>query len=318
MTARLAVLGVGEQAEALYRNILRMPRLELAAHRSRLGWTDAEGDAALLELRTQRLVRVGPGGELVTDHPRAALERLVSAEEARLATRRQDLARVRDSIDQFAADHRIGRELSSASAPDRERVDRAELVAVHEHLAASTVGAVRQAARTAPSQDVAGYPTLRHQVQEGRELRSLYASDVVERCATWRAAWAQTGEAARVSRTLPSDFVVFGTDVALGSTEWGRSDGDFVVLRDPMVVAAFVELFDRLWLASAALEPAADEPEGLLELMRQGLKDEAIARVLGISLRTVRRRVAALMAEHGVDTRFQLALRLAERRGRAD
>ena len=48
--------------------------------------------------------------------------------------------------------------------------------------------------------------------------------------------------------------------------------------------------------------------------MRQGLKDEAIARLLGISLRTVRRRVASLMDDHQVSTRFQLALRLAERR----
>ena len=40
---------------------------------------------------------------------------------------------------------------------------------------------------------------------------------------------------------------------------------------------------------------------------------DAIARALGVSLRTVRRRVAALMEECGVETRFQLAVKLTER-----
>ncbi len=42
------------------------------------------------------------------------------------------------------------------------------------------------------------------------------------------------------------------------------------------------------------------------QLLALGMKDEAIARYLGWGLRTVRRRVARLMEEHGVDTRFQL------------
>ena len=51
-----------------------------------------------------------------------------------------------------------------------------------------------------------------------------------------------------------------------------------------------------------------------------GLKDEAIARFLGVGLRTVRRRIAALMSIHGVDTRFQLgaALALAALGGRSE
>ena len=52
----------------------------------------------------------------------------------------------------------------------------------------------------------------------------------------------------------------------------------------------------------------------LLTLLGTGFKDEAIARYLGIGVRTVRRRVAALMEEHGVHTRFQLGA-VAERRG---
>ncbi|MFI6494765.1 hypothetical protein [Streptomyces sp. NPDC050564] len=43
----------------------------------------------------------------------------------------------------------------------------------------------------------------------------------------------------------------------------------------------------------------------LLHLLTSGLKDEAAARHLGLSLRTVRRRIAALMDRTGANTRFQ-------------
>jgi DNA-binding NarL/FixJ family response regulator len=45
-----------------------------------------------------------------------------------------------------------------------------------------------------------------------------------------------------------------------------------------------------------------------------GATDEVIARKLGIGLRTVRRRIASLMTELGVDTRFQAGVE-AVRRG---
>ena len=52
----------------------------------------------------------------------------------------------------------------------------------------------------------------------------------------------------------------------------------------------------------------------LLRQLAAGAKDEQIARTLGLSLRTVRRRVADLLIELGVDTRFQAGVE-AVRRG---
>ena len=57
-----------------------------------------------------------------------------------------------------------------------------------------------------------------------------------------------------------------------------------------------------------------DERQFLLEQLMAGVTDEVIARKLGIGLRTVRRRIAALMTELGVDTRFQAGVE-AVRRG---
>jgi DNA-binding NarL/FixJ family response regulator len=49
-------------------------------------------------------------------------------------------------------------------------------------------------------------------------------------------------------------------------------------------------------------------------MLAAGAKDEQIARALGVSLRTVRRRVAALLADLGVRSRFQAGVE-AMRRG---
>ncbi|WP_433663820.1 hypothetical protein ACQPW1_17945 [Nocardia sp. CA-128927] len=50
----------------------------------------------------------------------------------------------------------------------------------------------------------------------------------------------------------------------------------------------------------------------VVNAMNAGLKDEAAARKLSVSLRTYRRYVAEAMASLGVATRFQLGVRSAE------
>ena len=57
-----------------------------------------------------------------------------------------------------------------------------------------------------------------------------------------------------------------------------------------------------------------DEYIRLLRLLATGCKDETAARELGISVRTLRRRVAKLMADLQVETRLQLGAE-AVRRG---
>jgi DNA-binding NarL/FixJ family response regulator len=104
-------------------------------------------------------------------------------------------------------------------------------------------------------------------------------------------------------------------------SEWGNAAADYVLIREPMIVAAFVALFDRAFERALPLAvdadggPSSDQGSNadvqLLRLLGLGLKDESIARYLGCSLRTVRRRVAHLMNVHGAQTRFQLGVAAA-------
>jgi hypothetical protein len=134
----------------------------------------------------------------------------------------------------------------------------------------------------------------------------------------WARSFAASGEEQRVSLAPPSEFAVFDQRALVATAEWGDPASGYVLVRDPMVVAGFTALFDRAF--ARALPVAPDDAEGhdhddeddrLVRLLGLGLKDESIARYLGCSLRTVRRRVAQLMERHAVQTRFQLGVSVA-------
>jgi DNA-binding NarL/FixJ family response regulator len=84
------------------------------------------------------------------------------------------------------------------------------------------------------------------------------------------------------------------------------------------VVDALRLLFEVLWRQGAPMpgtQPAGDRRNlQVLRLLAAGAKDETIARQLGLSLRTVRRRVAEQISELGATTRFQAGVEAARRR----
>jgi DNA-binding NarL/FixJ family response regulator len=92
---------------------------------------------------------------------------------------------------------------------------------------------------------------------------------------------------------------------------------------------ALVEVFEAFWRLSAPIlttpgsdvkgdAPAASveptqETQHLLALLTAGLTDESIARMLGVSERTVSRRVGRLQELLGARTRFQLGVQASRR-----
>lgn len=135
---------------------------------------------------------------------------------------------------------------------------------------------------------------------------------------------AEAGEQVRSTAQLPVPLVVIDERIAM------------VPLRDPVdgapaaaivypsgLLDVLLLLFDHLWERTAllsAVAPATAAPLSanqlqLIELLLSGATHAAAARQLGISQRTMERRVAALMAEVGARTTFQggvqAALRIA-------
>ena len=120
-------------------------------------------------------------------------------------------------------------------------------------------------------------------------------------------------------RDLPS-VAVFGTEAALVTADGSGHDAGRLLLRAPALVALVRALFEEYWaqavplpLAAGAATDSSDEFRSVLDLLQMGMKDESIARQLGVSLRTVRRRIADLMDDLGASTRFQAGAEAARR-----
>ena len=323
MSPFLTPFRVPEPAETLYRQILRSPTGTVATHAAALGWSVEEATSALHALIAIRLVRETTDHQVVVEHPRAALERLIDSEEARLEDRRRELSEARSAILQFTADHRVGQAGNAAGRhPAWEEVSAQLAPSLVEHTIRSTSGLIRYSVvrlDVGPGVDDDTYRTGLAAVAAGREQRTLYPLGALEDPVgqRWMRAWAEAGEQQRVCDNPPSEFAVFGAEVVLAAAEWCSAEADYVLIRDPMLMEAFTTMFDLAWSAALPVpDPAVetDTDRRLLTLLAGGFKDEAIARYLGWGVRTVRRRVANLMVDLGADTRFQLGV-AAQRRG---
>jgi DNA-binding CsgD family transcriptional regulator len=93
-----------------------------------------------------------------------------------------------------------------------------------------------------------------------------------------------------------------------------------LVVREPVLISFLCALFDQFWVS--ALPFTTDGPgyqnvsddlrRSILELLAQGLKDEVVARRLGMSVRTCRRHIATLMQELGAESRFEAGVKAAQ------
>jgi DNA-binding CsgD family transcriptional regulator len=154
---------------------------------------------------------------------------------------------------------------------------------------------------------------------------ALFAHDGVLR--TLEAA-AASGQRVVVADGLPFTGLVVDDKAALVdlSRHDERADGSFVVRRRP-ATAAVAALFDISFDLATPMGPTlalhSGESDGaplverdrrILGLLATGATDQQIARTLGVSTRTVERRVALVMQTLGASTRFQAGAK-AVRRG---
>jgi DNA-binding CsgD family transcriptional regulator len=155
-------------------------------------------------------------------------------------------------------------------------------------------------------------------IANGRTSRAIYPVRAVHDAPDALRARVAVGEQIRVLPDLPSRLLVIGDSHAVVPEPLGYADVPLSIVRQQGVVEAMAQWFELLW--EQAVAPSLDENTApldlrgfLLQQLAAGGHDEQIARMLGISLRTVRRRVADLMSELGADSRFQAGVEAARR-----
>jgi sugar-specific transcriptional regulator TrmB len=133
---------------------------------------------------------------------------------------------------------------------------------------------------------------------------------------------AAAGQEIRVVDRVPVKAVIVDREVAMLPLRHNQHTAAASVLIHPSgLLDAMLAFHDVLWergyplLAGSGGSPAEiDEIDGrILALLLSGLTDQAVAGKLGLSLRTVQRRIHQLMARAGVGTRVQLGWHAARK-----
>ena len=130
----------------------------------------------------------------------------------------------------------------------------------------------------------------------------------------------ELGEDARVLAELPVKLIIGDDHTALLVPEPARAglEGAFVV-RASGLLNALCGVFETLWTlgvpvtASGDGAKLSDRDRTIITLMAAGVTDDAIARRLRLSRRTVVRRITALLDRLGATTRFQAGVQAANR-----
>ncbi len=162
-------------------------------------------------------------------------------------------------------------------------------------------------------------------VDRGIRLRTLYARHVAEvgYMNDYLHELAALGVEVRLAAHLPMRMLIFDDDRALLPIDPADSSQGAFAIHGLELVRSLDTFFDFCWHDAipldrvAAEDKAVDTPlspqeELIVRMLAAGAKDEAIARQLGISARTLSRALSNLLENLGVQTRFQAALKVAE------
>jgi len=162
--------------------------------------------------------------------------------------------------------------------------------------------------------------------QRGVPGRSLYQNSVLsDRRNLDYARWLSgLGPEIRSAPVVPIRMTIFDRSVAAILHRQPQLPLEMFVVREPALVIPLVELFEISWAAAKPIDaPDPNQSEereptqqelALLRLLASGSTDEAAAKKLGVSVRTVRRIMAELMDQLKASSRFEAGHK-ATRRG---
>ena len=317
----LHIAGIEPLEERLYRALLRTSPLSLPEIADALGVP-----VGLLRGPAERLVAIGFVTTLTDESdlyvpvpPDLALHLVVSREELKLQRRFEELSRLRGSA------ARLSRQLAGEAKESRvdvvHVVEGDPLVRRKAHdvalLARNEVRILEP--MPLPDDDLDTQPDVQRKIIY--ERAALDEPDVLERVQRRQL----QGDNVRLIPHPPARLVLADTDLAFVELDPDAQDRSRGALVHPSpLLSTLNTVFDLLWDRAIPLDVGvrggdtagwriSDEDAAMLRLLAAGLKDQAIARHLGIGLRTVVRRIGNLSRALDAETRFQAGLQAARR-----
>ncbi|WP_327249637.1 LuxR family transcriptional regulator [Streptomyces sp. NBC_01320] len=314
LSEALRILGIDHEAGRVYMALLDLAPAPLSAIGAAAALDGAELAAAYGKLVDAGLASAAvEGGDVVAPVPPAAgLEilgrhRAAELDESRITVggafesfRRQRLAAYNDDLVEVVTGEAIGPRMRQAWASAREQIRQFDSPPYFP-LSGATDDALATLARGVTQRVVYSRESLEHPGQ---------LEAVIEPCI-------EAGEQARVLPSVPVKLVIIDEAYALVSLSIKEADvhNTMLVVQPCGLLSALVALFEQAWQNALPFHGRTARPGGLLPadrrllwLLAGGASDEVIAREIGISRRTLFRRVQILMARLGATSRFQMAL----------
>ncbi|MEU5218633.1 helix-turn-helix transcriptional regulator [Streptomyces sp. NPDC020807] len=322
LSEALRLLGIGPEAGRLYLELLERAPAPLSAVGAA---ADLDGDALWSAYGTLvdaglASAAAGPGDVVAPVPPAAGLEilgrhRAAELDESRITVggafesfRRQRLASEKDHLVEVVTGDAIGLRMRQAWASARSQIRQLDsppyfplpgATATEDALATLARGVTQRVVYSRESLELPGN-----------------LEKAIEPCI-------EAGEQARVLPSVPVKLVVIDESYALVSLSIREVDvhHTMLVVQPCGLLSALIALFEQTWQSALPFHGHTARPGGLppadrrlLRLLAGGTSDEVIARELGISRRTLFRRIQILMARLGASSRFQMALQ-AQRSG---
>lgn len=318
----LGTLGLSSEEEALYRALVDFPSATSSALSSALRLPVVEVERLLAGLAGQGLVARTGGAETryVASSPAVALGPLVRQRRDELRRAELELAALTERFWVSAADRTAGDLVEVITGVEliARRFAQLQRSATHEVLALVTarVDAVTRAENADEDEGV----------RRGVHYRVVIERAIFEQpgADADTAGAVGAGEDVRVVETVPIKMMIADRQLGMVPMDTvGQAPAALLVHRSGLL-DALLALFDAVWAKARPLRiegghPVETDPSpALAELDRQiltlllaGLTDASISTQLGLSMRTVQRRVRDMMDAAGVHTRLQLGYHAA-------
>ena len=161
-------------------------------------------------------------------------------------------------------------------------------------------------------------------LERGIKLRTVYLQSMTisKQAVEYAATLHRLGGKVRATPTLPMRLLIVDQEIAIMPMDPDSPTAGAVIHRTPAVISVAVALFDAYWSRAAEMfdpddrdddNPLTPHESEVLRLLAGGAKDEQVARLLGISLRTARRITANLSERLDAASRFELGVAAAKR-----
>lgn len=326
----LEAVGVTEFDEQVYRGLLRQPAISATELAKSMAQTPARTRHSLWRLESLGLARRVDPRLWEPVAPRTGLAALLQQRQAKLQTESDALDAAADELSQ---DYLVG-ELQRQPSGLIEVITGADQIyrtALDFWHTATDEILIFDKPPYAAEQAEADYDEVDNErplLERGVRVRGIYQRSVLETAGYMKVAarLAELGEQARVLPELPIKLHIYDRRVAMvpltGDTHAGQSRA---IVHPSGLLSALIALFEAYWerahplFGSAAIVSAdpdghlSGEEDAVLRMLAAGMKDQAIARQLGVSRRTAARRTERILEVLDASSRFQAGAQAARR-----